>query len=242
MTHLADLAHRALSRWKDFPVDDPQRPVVLVEPRLSLPSFSSVRAQDLFRQGHFVAASGIPRSVIAALPHRGEGANAAGDAPRLRVRAAHSTRASFLTDRGSRELPAWELEIEQALEPAYLLDPTINVWDPPEDLTGPRPSSASGLVSIKGVVLLSADGYRLGFDRIALPGVAPLADVKTYETPKAVTVIGIDRAPRGSRGSLRPTPAVGISYQIDGDLVDPLGRRVVVDIDGDACSVIERAA
>ena len=238
MTDPGDRARCALSRWKDFPVDAPQRPVVLVEPRLSLPPFRSARAQDLFRQGHLVAASGIPHEVIAALSRSGERANVAGNAFGLRVLAARPTRASFLTDRGSQELPAWELEIEQALEPAYLLDPEVNVWEPRERVTERRPSSTSHLVSIQGKVRLSSDGYQLGFDRIALPGGPPPADVTTYETPKAVTVIVVDRP---TSGPLRPVPAVGIAYRIDANLVEPLGRRVVVDIAGEACSVEERA-
>jgi hypothetical protein len=115
-------AGRALEHWSDYPVRaDPRRLVLTGQTILVGAGFASSEAKQAFLAGEFAAAAHVPDEVLRALSrHPGKLAGHA-----LRVTGAERTSATFDTDRGPRQLPAWRVHIDGVDGPVSVLDPEI---------------------------------------------------------------------------------------------------------------------
>lgn len=230
----AAIAHRALRRWDDFPLDTPPRPIVLVGERIQFPRFSSVQAKNAAFSGQFDASSRrVPSAVGAGLRSFRDAQPADGYAA-LRILVARRSHARFLTDRGLKLLAAWELEIEQALGPAYLLDPAVDVWAPPDMRGEVTAGGVLGAISTRGTVSVGKDGRSISCRVIGLPGRPPRGKIEVYETRTAAIAIVVARR---TGNAVRPAAAVGVEHQLDAVLNEPLGDRVLVDVHGNPCEV-----
>jgi hypothetical protein len=113
-------ARRALDHWSGYPVHaDPRRLVLTGQTTLVGAGFPSNDAKQAFLAGGFETAASVPDEVLHALSrHHG---HAHGQS--LRVTGAERTSATFDTDRGPRELPAWRVQIDGMDGPVSVLDP-----------------------------------------------------------------------------------------------------------------------
>jgi hypothetical protein len=204
--------------WSAFPIRDRPRPVVLLEhpAKVSSQGFVDDRAKVAWGSGAIRAAVPVPADVLARL-----GGDAAGSAAgALIITGAARTRASFLTDRGARELPAFELEISGLHEPCLVLDPEVPVWWPRADQWDSAEQLA-GTAEVDGddlTVHFSAGGSVLTeFVR------AEFVEHETYVVGRPIT---FERPmPPGATA----IPAALIVRTVTGKLTRPLGARVLVN-------------
>jgi hypothetical protein len=215
-----DQVQRCLHAWAGFPADRHPRPLVLLGPAVRAGSFpADGRAKLAFVRGLVEAAPGFPAQILQALrPGRQE---AAPPVEPLLVTAATPGTAGFLTDRGQRELPAWEVHARGVPEPIWVLDPATSqqAWRPPgleeHELTGDT-----------GSAHLGADGRTI---TLSFPGIPrayadyPRADVLEAGAAVAVVPVSVDIGPPGFRR------AYGEQRQVGVVLTRPLGPRVLLD-------------
>ncbi|MGH9069235.1 MAG: hypothetical protein ACRD0J_17365 [Acidimicrobiales bacterium] len=143
--------------------------------------------------------------------------------------------AEFSTDRGQRVLPAWRLEADDVDGPIWVLDPDLAVqaWEPEEPPLSPPPFEGRPHRSISAV--LGPDGRTLAFHFTGAPPLVeeyPRAEV--VESAQAVTVAPVAR----DIGPPGPRALVGSRREVVVELEEPLGTRVLVDLDGSPAEVI----
>jgi hypothetical protein len=231
---LASKVRQALDRWDSFPVGASPRPVVLVGPKLLLPESLATDAEGYSKDAQVDKENRLHKTIMAALANDQLRGFTADLRHPLEILSARPKLAEFATDRGPKELLAWKLDIRNTPEPAYVLHADVALWEPPLRAVAPHLSLDQGLISLGGTVLVSSDGRQLSFCRIGLPGAPPQGRIEVHESASAATVFMVDRAPHGSRS---PAAAVGVTYQIRATLSSPLGNRVIVNSDGEACEV-----
>jgi hypothetical protein len=157
---------------------------------------------------------------------------AAGTGPRprgeLRVVAAERSEAEFATDRGHQRLPAWRLEAADALGPIWVLtgEAQARCWSP---------STSAGQERIGPHMLRSgtvgADGRELAVEFTGGSERLFRYDAEVIETPAAVCVVPLPRM----TARLAPGTAItaeGHLRKVRVTLAEPLGGRVLADLDG----------
>ena len=231
-------ARWAVARWSAFPIDANQRPLVLVEARVRVEQgFTTAAAKLAFIEGRVESTVAVPDAVIEALRRTDHPARPADGKP-LMLDDAALEEIEFRTDRGPRRLPAWRLSAQDALGPIWVLDPDVADWKPATDAGVGQPQ-------------VPAPGYRGGMpvevgadDRSLLAhwlGGAPSceryqrAEVIESSTAVAVVPVGEDIGPAG------PRTAVGYVHRVAAVLSEPLGARVIVDLNGNALEAVRRA-
>jgi hypothetical protein len=226
-------ARRAVDRWADFPVERLPRPLVLTAPASRVEGgFRSAEAKLAFIHGLIESIVPVPDPVLAVLRARPAGAAGPprGTTPLVIVGATRS-QAGFWTDRGLRRLPAWRLEADGATGPIWVLDPELapTPWEPG------RPSSISRHRNISAV--LGADGQTLTFSFVgAVPEIVEYAGADTVESDRAVAVVPLATYV-GPPASFHT--AVGRWREVAVRLGNPLGARVLVDLDSTPGEVTE---
>lgn len=220
----ADEARRGLRAWAGFPVYRQPRPLVLLSPAAIPGGFPDGKTKMAFLRGAIEAAPGFPGPVLQVM--RGEPEDYAG--PPLQVTTAVLSRARFATDRGWRQLPAWEVRAENVPQPIWVLDPGVGQlpWQPPgHDWVGWRGGSA----------ILDADGCTL---TVTFTG-SPHFDYLSSEVLESDAAVAIVPTPTrdGPSGWLT---AVGKRCEITVVLSQPLGGRVVLDEHGSPVMVDAR--
>ena len=232
-------AHWALTRWETFPVDAAERPLVFVDSPVRVSQgFASGDAKINFFAGNIDGPAPLPPGVQDVI------VRAAGSSPSANVTSRHvvaitevvADQIEVNTDRGFRELRAWRLSGSEIAGCVWIVDPPVVL------ASWPRPEQASPPVHLVGTSHLLL-GARLGKDRrtliVALIGGAEAEAQITatvVETHAAVAVI-----PSPSTGPsvhAWATP-VGKRRLITVTLAEPLGNRVLVDLDGSPCTVSE---
>jgi hypothetical protein len=223
-----DQVQRRLQAWAGFPADRDPRPLVLLSPAVRAGPFpADGRAKLAFVGGLVEAAPGFPAEILQALrPHRQQA-----DTPvePLLVTTATLGTAEFLTDRGERQLPAWEVHAHGVPDPIWVLDPGTGqqAWRPPglegHELTG-RISRAH----------LGADGRTVTLSFTGIPreyADYPRAEVLEVGSAVAVVPVPVDIGPprRWAYAQGREVTTV---------LARPLGRRVLLDGRGSPVGVL----
>ncbi len=215
------ITEKSLARWASFPIGADPRPLVLVQPEVAEPKFHQVEDDTNFYLGRVDANGKVPPEAAAAFaklakPNSGK--------PKIKVLSARLGTASFDTDRGTRELPAWFFELDGAYGPATALGIKI-------EYKGEYPNSRA---------TLSGDGRTLSINMAKAPAPCPGASPFTYqarrlESPTAVAVgLTASGGPDGTcaRRAMYETEVYTIK------LTSPLGNRVLVDPKGNPIMVL----
>jgi hypothetical protein len=227
-------AHWAASRWDAFPIERRPRPLVLAGQRAFVQhGFRTGEAKLAFLQGRIECAVPVPDAVVRELPPHHESGPRRIDSWPLVIRNADRAETEFVTDRGRRRLPAWRLEVADALGPIWVLDPDVDPpeWLPPESSATPRPDLPPPLADPGARAALGRDGMTLTVDQLGgPPEYERYARGAVVESRQAVAVVpvGVDVGPPGARR------AIGYMHQITVRLTEPLGARVYVDLHGNA--------
>lgn len=127
-----ELIERSLALWDPFPVDTQRRPIVLsgVAVLHNGGGFDSVEAKEAFSAGMVAADVDLEPGLLERLTEHAGAPNMDGLSA-LRVVKASSTHRRFMTDRGMRRLPAWDLELTHAQGVFTALSTTVETWWPP---------------------------------------------------------------------------------------------------------------
>jgi hypothetical protein len=140
--------------------------------------------------------------------------------------------APFLTDRGQRKLPAWEIHTQNVEQPIWVLDPETSqeAWRPP--------GLAGHELSWRGsIAQLTADGRTMALsfsviadEHIIYPGAEV---VKEEEGVVAVIPVPVNTWP------LNPRQTHQQRWEVSALLTRPLESRVLLD--GNGCPVLVRS-
>jgi hypothetical protein len=212
-------ARRGLRAWAEFPADREPRPLVLLSPAVRAPSFGTdARAKLAFVRGAVEAVPGFPAEILHAMrPHRQD----AGPPPDpLVLTTATLGTAEFVTDRGPRQLPAWEVRAQGVPEPFWVLDPgtSLQAW--------PRQGLDEQQVSWgHSTAVVGADGRTVTLRFIFGSGYADCPSAEVLEAGGAVAVVPAEADP-GPPG-FRAMPAR--PREVTAVLTRPLGPRVLLD-------------
>lgn len=127
-----ELIERSLALWDSFPVDTHRRPIVLsgVAVWYNGGGFDSVEAKEAFSSGMVAADVDLEPGLLERLTEHAGAPNMAG-LSLLRVVKASPTHRRFMTDRGMRRLPAWDLELTHTKGVFTALSTTVETWWPP---------------------------------------------------------------------------------------------------------------
>lgn len=220
----------AVGQWDGFPVSAHPRPLVVLQPRLNCPGFTSIEAKRAYELHHFVADDGIPAEVVRYFVR--EPPSSAPSEKQLRLRTARLQRHVYRTDRGPKELPAWRVEADETLRPFWLLAEEVQDWPregdrsavPPQRVASPRLDSAQ----------LASDGVSMELTFIGAPErVASYSPPIEVSTDRAVTFIieeFLEPGPHRLPAQRRRTVC---------RLREPLGNRVLANFDTTAVEVVE---
>ncbi len=224
---------RAMTRWVGFPVHADPRPLVLLSGPVRVDAgFATGDAKIAFLQGAVEAADMVAEEAVRPLRTP---AVRMGRQPRvpLRVTAAVRSETEFATDRGPRLRAAWRVVAIDTLGPIWVLSREVlsHCWSPPE-MPGEGPAGphmlSTGRVGpdrcqlVVGFVGGSDDLYRY--------------DAEVVESATAVCVVSLGRL-TGEFPAGTMIPAIGHPRQIVVTLAEPLGGRVLVNLDGSPVSV-----
>jgi hypothetical protein len=226
-------ARWALQRWDTFPVHFRPRPLVLTaRPTWFEQGLRSKGAKLAFTYGDIETTVPLPDGLLEVLrrsesrPSGEPGKHRRWGGPLL-ITQANPSRAEFATDRGMCELPAWRLggpEIGGAL---WVLDPAVvsRCWTPPESAP---PKPFDGLPHRSAYATVESDALTLHFTFTGAPSeFTEYPEAETVETNQALVVLPVERG----IGPAGPRPAVGCARTVIAKLANPLGERVVVDLD-----------
>jgi hypothetical protein len=174
-----------------------------------------------------VAAPGaVPEAVLASIAELTQ-PPPAGLEP-LVITAAEESSAEFWTDRGTRTVPAWRLECEEANGPLWVL--AAESWSPGSPTSRPPASRHMNFSAV-----MSADDRTLAVSFVGGPPLHadyPRAEIVESDHAVAVVPVEVDLLRPGT-----PRVAVGCLRQVEARLARPLGARVLVDLDSSPCEV-----
>ena len=241
----AELLSKALAAWDGFPAALAPRPLVLVEigaPILAPPDgFQTVDMKSAFEQGTIQRPARLPYSPTARGGYRVITAIQAlrelstpqvgppyGSVPPLQVTDMTLGSATFVTDRGPRQLPAWEFSFKGVGGSAAVL-----AVSPSEIFTPPQPYGQESYFPAAGGASIGRNGRTMTVGFVgAAAGTGPCTadytlQILTSDHAVAVAVIEHDHPmPVGSNAGCAD---VGYSRQATIELTTPVVGRVVVD-------------
>lgn len=216
----------ALGQWADFPVTSTPRPLVLLAGYVQAPAgFVDSAAKQAFLAGAIEASVDVPPGVLRLL----RGSNRE-HSEGLVVRAVRLSSAAFMTDRGPREMPAYELDIPGAVQPVRVLDPTTQVWWPAEP--------AAEISTALGPATIEADERTLH----VLTGGSVLTEFLRCEFVESRAAV-LARPVTAQRPVAPGTaiPAMMVVRSVSGRLTEPLGARVLINTAGEPIAVLPAA-
>lgn len=224
----------ATDRWATFPVSEVPRPLVLVGPPIVVKEGFAGPSEIMFALGRVDEDESVPTDVLDILRtprHRVEHPPSRAN---VRVKNARISTCDFLTDRGPKQFVAWQMESEELVGPLWVLDPPIAslAWSPTS--TSARRMEGRGRAG-----KVSKDDREIIFEFVGgIPDRVdyPSADVVESDTAVAIVPISACHPP------FEPQQYAGEAWaglvctrSITAHLGEPLGARVLLDIDG--CAV-----
>lgn len=176
-----------------------------------------------FLGGVIEAGPGFPDPILQSLRCPRVRADYAG--PPLAVTTATLASASYCTDRGRVQLPAWEVRAAEVQEPIWVLDPSVSrqAWQPPAPYVPDWPG---------GTAIVGADGRTITMTFVGSP-YFDYPDAEILEAGAAVAIVPrpvLSPGPGSTSGSaMRGLPMVGQSREITVSLAERLADRVLLD-------------
>lgn len=224
----------AAGRFAEFPALDEPRPVVLLNGAVHAEDgFVTGEAKMAFLQGVIETAEGVPEEPVRLL-RIAQLQGPARPAPLL-VLGAALLETAFATDRGQEVFPAWRVEAADARGPIWVLAEDVlgRCWFPPPLAEG----EASGPhILVRSSV--DSTGRDLAVDFIGAAERSFDYEAEAVETPTAVAVIPHQRVKR-ALPSGSATTAEGHLRLVHVRLMEPLGGRVLVNLDGTPVEVVQ---
>jgi hypothetical protein len=231
---------QALAGWASFPVNATPRPLVLVGPSIDDPAggFTTGDLKLAYIQGAITSPASTPSG-----PSTSQGFHliTAADAfhklttpvgqvkppvsvPPLVTTAVRLGSATFQTDRGTRQLPAWTFSFDKVAKPAAVLAVI------PRSTLSPKAVStaSSGIPFIQGAEL-NHDGAILTVNFVgAQAGTGPCTADYSLQVDESATAVAVqvDTHPHGEGANCT---AVGYDRQATTTLRAPVGPRIVAD-------------
>ena len=207
----------ALDFWRDFPVDAQSRPLVLTgETVLVGGGFPSDEVKQALLGGRVEAAGLVPDEVVRALSAPRHRALVAGRG--ARITGARRATGVFETDRGPRELPAWQVSIEG-------MDGYVSVLDPALARGAVGPEGLDGATGTDMRAWIGQDACSVVLRFLGSPAQFtdyPRALVFESATAVAVAPVSVELV-TGDR------PLYAQEREVAARLIEPLGPRVLVD-------------
>jgi hypothetical protein len=234
-------ARWAVQRWARFSVDAHPRPLVLAGPVvMSARGFRSGEAKDAWFDGRYEWDVDVPDEVRArAMLSADKGRQEPAREP-LKITHAGRGECEFATDRGPSVLPAYWLRGPAIDGSLWVLDPTREYWQPPDEAGGAPPPSPTQGQPLLCPVELGEDGQSLVIPWLGShPEIETFPRAKLIETSTAVSAVAV-RKDMGFRGGW--VTAIGITHRVPARLSKPLGNRVFVDLHGNALQVTAAVA
>ena len=227
----------ALQPWVTFPVDASPRPIVLVDVPVVGPRgfYGSEKAKVAFASGAFDRPTHLPTGPASAGGYQIIGADKAFDvlksqasgpiegALRLTISDVRLGTGTFLTDRGSKTMPAWLFSMAEVEGVAAVLAVTPEAqWYPPE--LGPGTAHDIG-------ARIGADNRTMTVSFVGAESEnGPCGvrySVSLTESHTAIMVIVVSHPNPNDSGVM--CTLVGYQRQASAVLKEPLGARVLVD-------------
>jgi hypothetical protein len=210
-------AREALSLWHDFPVGAQQRPLVLTGERvLVIGGFSSDEVKEALTAGHVGTTVAVPDEVLRAVSKGRQ--SALGSHHGAKISGARRATATFETDRGPSELPAWRVQFEGMDGYVVVLDPALA-----RDAVGP-----SGLDGTTGTDMRAWHGEDERTVVLRFLGSPPeFTDYPRAVVLESTTAVAVVPVPVERVSGDRPLYAQ--TRQVAARLAEPLGARVLVD-------------
>jgi hypothetical protein len=212
-----------LDLWHRFPVAEVPRPLVLVGAVVrESGGFDSGEAKIAYLEGAIDEVDVLPAGLYDSMCPR---PRPSGSGFRLRVVEVRSVLATFLTDRGDEDLPAWEVSLSHLDGVVTILDPptVARAWHPEgwSATTQPGPFVNAGLHEDGRTLSLSFSGTPRAYADY------PAAEIRESSTAVLMVPIAVDH-PNLSGARL----AYAERREVTGALTEPLGARVLVTGDG----------
>lgn len=160
------------------------------------------------------------------------------DRPTLHIVKATREQAMFGTDRGRRDLPALALVVAGSTVRISLLDPEASkrVWWPTELSSPPFSTRYLAALNRAATARLGRDSHNLNFHFVGGNNYSAQYSADVLCSPGAVVILTrSDSDPEPSR----PHAMNGCYHDITVPLSEPLGNRVLVDLDGSAIEVYQ---
>jgi len=221
MSHAGELrarAEQAMQAWASFPAAREPRPIVLLSQPTLPGGFPDGQKKLAFVQGLIQATPGFPEDVLHLLRRRGRPIRQH-SVPPLVVTAATMGRAEFATDRGWKQLHAWEVRARDVPEPIWVLDPAIlrRIW---------QPSSADVPCWQGTTARQSADGRTVSMTFRGLPeDIAEYPDAGVLASGNAIAILPVMLY----NGPEHLGLTAGQLRHVTVTLAQPLGTRVLLD-------------
>lgn len=215
-----------LSRWKDFPVLEVPRPIVLLDlpVHLGAGGFVDSDAKTAFGYGAIEATVDLPKGLRGLITGGHQRRPAPGTVIITSVRPCEEI---FRCDRGPRLLPAYQLHVTGLKDLCTVLDPSLELWWPRSaDEPGHRYTYTANIDKDDRTLRFPAfGGYFTEFHH------AEFTEYPTCVVGRAVT----------SEKDVPPStmvPAVAVNAMVTGRLQSPLNGRVLVHESGEPIAVL----
>lgn len=224
----AGWANATLAAWAAFPVRATPRPIILLDEWSRCPMELDWRIKRSFFEGAVESRIALPHGVLSVLTK--PRMPASGVAP-VQVTAIDAVSAPFKTDRGPRELPAFNVRVAGCTETCCtVLDPSVAIWWKPASLSI-RPTSGCQVERAQiepddlTLRLIVEDEDRAEF---------LWADIA--ESATTVVASPVTRIPPAS------TQLISTRRTMTVTLAAPLGNRVLVDSHANPVRVVPAGA
>jgi hypothetical protein len=216
-----------LASWAEFPVHATERPIVPIGSWLREAGYVSSEAKIAFAENRLRVGPDVASAAVASLVAE-TGPLASGADQPLVVRSAVQIRHPFATDRGPRELPAWSLEVTDSIGPVVVvdIDERGRLWFPPQQARGGGTAYC-----------LDAPCTRLRYRFSGTP--TAYADYDGVDLAQSKTAVAVLPRVRHTVAPGQPMLLYAEEREVEIDLTEPLGARVLVSATGYPIEVVQ---
>jgi hypothetical protein len=216
--------HPALAMWAEFPIRAEPRPFVFIGPTVVVRGgFYSSQAKAAVLDGAITSNMRMPPGLLEALNPTGHRHQ---PGVSLEVTGVLRTQAEFLTDRGPRSLPAWSVTFRGSFGRVIVLHPPVAArgwWPDGLPPAARRDDCQAQLLDDGQTLTVTFEGWGDDYPRLEL-----------YESQSAVVfhpVVVAAPMPFLDEHTVMVEPPI-TRQQLTASLAEPLGARVLLDIDG----------